>query len=437
MTRLVLIIAALIPACFSNAETIPQGVHTRTAPVEIDRQSRPTAVPPPNGGTSNAYPADELSGAGSARTVLRFIPAVAGQLVRTADFGQGITHWSNDGKGKPCQCAYVHDLALDGQAGFHNYPYVALAKPDPRGPDFAPRADGIAMQGNGSRVERVLVFQIPGTGIVIEDGGGTQAGAQAIFDSVTTRVVDVFVAFAYHGVRVSISDSQVCRANAENIVKDALIINGTGTSVSDCHTWGSDRGCVVAATADLNGNYFEAARIGTHILPAAVNSRVTGLRIGPATCWERGILCEANKCDITGVMGTVKAGAVGVELKAIGDTLEAQLSPNPDGTCVLAQGSRHRVRLSTGWGEHHAVGLKASGPITGSSVEIVGAGAGGCVLDLADSKLDTTNGRGNLFRITWDDWKGAATLVRYPGGGTKYNLAGGNELYINGVKQKK
>lgn len=416
----------------AHGETIGEGVKDRTATVVIPRGNDDVKVPPTYQGTAISTPAGELAGAGANRTVLRFPVSVTGRLVQTDGYGQGISHWFNDGKAKPCQCAWVHDLAIDGQAGLHNYPYNSLSKPDPHGPDFVQRADGIALNGNGSRVERVLLFQIPGTAVKILDGSGTQAGAQAMFDSVTSRVVDVFAAYCYNGVDISISDAQVCRANVCNAVKDGVVINGGGTSVSDSHTWGSDRGCVVAQTADLTGNYFEAARIGTHILPAAVNSRVTGLRIGPATCYERGVLCEANKCDLTGITGTVKANTVGVELKAIGDTLHAQLSPNPDGTCVAVQGSRHRVLLQTGWGEQNAVGVKATAAVTGSRIEITGAGAGGTVLDLSDSTLDKTRGNGNVFRITWDDWKGTTTLVKYPGGGTKYNLAPGTEVYING-----
>ena len=117
-------------------------------------------------------------------------------------------------------------------------------------------------------------------------------------------------------------------------------------------------------------------------------------------------------------------------------TIKGWLDFGGPGTGIIVRGSQHHIVFRTGWAAN-GTGLTASRvlePITGSTIEINGGGGkGGTVLDLSASGLDKTNGLGNRFVIRWG---GGATLVIYPGGGTKFNLAPGTDVTINGVVQK-
>jgi hypothetical protein len=76
--------------------------------------------------------------------------------------------------------------------------------------------------------------------------------------------------------------------------------------------------------------------------------------------------------------------------------------------------------------------VRVAEAITGSTVELRGAGDGGTVLDLSASGLDRVVGLGNEFKIKWS---GTAKRVIYPGGGGIYNLAPGTQLWIDGRLQ--
>ena len=97
------------------------------------------------------------------------------------------------------------------------------------------------------------------------------------------------------------------------------------------------------------------------------------------------------------------------------------------------RGHRSKVDLKGGWNKRtNATFVRVAEVITGSTVELRGAGDGGIVLDLSASGLDRVDGKGNEFKIKWS---GTAKRVIYPGGGTTYNLAPGTQLWIDGRLQ--
>ena len=77
--------------------------------------------------------------------------------------------------------------------------------------------------------------------------------------------------------------------------------------------------------------------------------------------------------------------------------------------------------------------VRVDSSIKNCRISIRGSAQHGTVLDLSQSGLNTDNGKGNEFDI---HWVGAATKVLYPGGGTKFNLAPGTVVKVNGVVQQ-
>jgi hypothetical protein len=73
--------------------------------------------------------------------------------------------------------------------------------------------------------------------------------------------------------------------------------------------------------------------------------------------------------------------------------------------------------------------LKVVGATTGNAFEIFAWMNGGILVDLHDY----VSGGGDVFNIKVNRTGG--TIVRYPGGGTKYNLGPGTKVYINGDLQ--
>lgn len=423
-------------------------VEERTATIIIPRRRSGVGVPPPFLASASSIPAGILRGRDMFGTVYRFAPIVKGQLIETEGFGEAtVGAWWNNGntlgdmKLRTYLVGSASDFSVDGQADLHSQPYLRNREaPDLHGPDCLVRANGLASQGSGFRGERLRFFQIPGTAVVLLSGAGPQAGQFGIYDHATTQLSDISILQCINGIDCRVNDSRLSKIAIAGVAKDGLRISGPGTYLDDCHVWGADRAAVFETTAQATNCYFEAARIGTHILPTGASTRINGLHIGPGTCSYRGVLIEANSCEIVGLWGTVRsaiAGApdiAGLEIKPglTNIVIQGKLAVGDQSTGVILRGHRNVVRLVGGWSKSNPTLVRVVEPVTGCTLDITGGGSGGTVLDLSASGLDKKNGLGNDFNLKWG---GAATRVIYPGGGTKFNLATGTQLTVDGVLQ--
>lgn len=127
---------------------------------------------------------------------------------------------------------------------------------------------------------------------------------------------------------------------------------------------------------------------------------------------------------------TVKHSWGGVVVYQDGTQIDGLQLHDVYGVGLAIRGDNVRAKVTGGWSSGPTSPTLVSVPttVTGCTVTIEGSGDGGTVLDLSASGLDTTNGGGNRFVV---HWSGTATKVKYPGGGTAFNLAPGTEVVIN------
>ena len=440
-------------------KTIPNGVydidHTLVIPRQriLARESNKAerGVPAPYLAKQPSQPGGWLRGEDRFGTVLRFAPTVKGSLIQTEDYGtpRAGASWNDantqgDKDLRANLCSMASDFTVDGRAELRPYPWgrpEGAPTPDLHGPDYPFKADGLCAQGSGFCGERLRFFQIPGTALRLKAGRGKQGGTYGIYDSLVSELTDIFVMQALGGIVVEAADTKLHKIYVTNIVRDGLTISGPGTVVDVDHICGADRAVVVTQQAEFHTAYHEAARIGTHVLAGASGTRINGLNIGPATCWERGVKIEAHGCTIRGLHGMVQAESAahpdiaGVEISAglVNEVIDGALVVDGDGSeALILRGHRNKVDLKGGWNKRtNATFVRVAEAITGTTIELRGAGDGGTVLDLSASGLDRVDGKGNEFKIKWS---GTAKRVVYPGGGT-YNLAPGTQLWIDGRLQ--
>lgn len=445
---------------FAPLKTIPAGVFDFNQTLVIPRQRRlpresnkaETGVPAPYLGKERSQPGGWLRGEDRYGSVLRFSPNVRGALIQTEDYGDARVggFWNDantqgDTKLRANICSMASDLVIDGRAEIRPYPWdypEGAPKPDLHGPDYAHRADGLCAQGNGFFGERLRFFQIPGTALRLKGGRGGQAGAFGIFDNGLNMLNEITINSAVNGIVVDSGDSKLHGIYISGIVRDGLTMNGPGSVVELDHICGADRAAVVIQEAEFHTAYHEAARIGTDIMPTAHGTRFDGLNFGPGTCWERGVKIQAHGCTINGLHGMVRAESAahpdiaGVEImpRLVNQSITGEMVVDGDGsTALILRGHRGKIDLKGGWNKRaNATFVRVAEAVTGSTVELRGAGDGGTVLDLSASNLDRVDGQGNEFKIKWS---GTAKRVIYPGGGTSYNLATGTQLWIDGRLQ--
>jgi hypothetical protein len=438
MTGRLSLLAVLIAAVSASGQ-----VREFTEPIVIPRLSPTVAVPPPFQATQASRPAAVLAGSDKFGTVFRFAPTITGQLIKTEGFGSGKVggSWNNgntdgDTSLKAVLCPSAHDFSVDGQAQLGNHPHGTTGE---HGVDSPRRADGLCSQGAGFIGEHLRFFQIPGTAIVLKSGGGTQSGAMGIYDWETTRLDDISILNCVAGIDCDVGDARLSRISIAGVAKDGIVVGGPGTYMDDCHVWGATRAAVIKAETIASNCYFEAARIGTHILPTAPNTDINGLNIGPATCWERGVLIESDDVVINRLTGAVAVGAVGVEIHPYRANVKVsgRLGFQGKSTGILLAGHNNQVDLIGSTNTEGATFVKLvkndALAATQLDVRIRGYLGAGVALDLSESGLDKANGQGNQFDVKCN---GLGTPIIYPGGGKKYNLAPGNLVWLNGVLQK-
>jgi hypothetical protein len=444
----------------ASLKTIPAGVYDLNRTIVIPRQrivpresnKAETGVPAPYLAKQPSLPGGWLRGEDRFGTVLRFAPTVKGALIQTEDYGNSRAgnFWNDantqgDTNLRANLCTMASDFTVDGRAEIRPYPWAHpdwAPTPDLHGPDFPFRADGLCVQGSGFCLERLRFYQIPGTALRLKGGRGKQAGAYGIYDTLVGELNNIYVTLALSGIVVEAGDTKLHGIYVTNIVRDGLTMSGPGSVVDVDHICGADRAVVVTQQTEFHTAYHESARIGTHILAEAPGTRIDGLNIGPATCWERGVKIEAHGCTIKGLFGMVMGESAahpdiaGVEIlpRLINEVIEGALTVDGDGSeALILRGHRNKIDLKGGWNKRtNATFVRVAEAITGSTVELRGVGDGGTVLDLSGSGLDRVDGQGNEFKIKWS---GTAKRVIYPGGGAVYNLARGTQLWIDGRLQ--
>src|SRR3954470_4331593 len=113
------------------------------------------------------------------------------------------------------------------------------------------RADGLCIEGNGFIGERIRLFQIPGTGLVIKGGKGPQGGAYGIFDAPFSRLTDISISHAINGMLVASGDAKLRNIWIDSCAKDGLTIT-CPCVVDTTHIQGCDRDVVVTLACELH-----------------------------------------------------------------------------------------------------------------------------------------------------------------------------------------
>ena len=357
------------------------GKHNIWQALTIERQDPRITVDPPwnNGSPSQTQRhAGVLYGTSMTETVLAFDTAIGGQLIKTEGFGSSaIGHFWNQNNTagdtglSSLLCASVRDIGVDGRAEFRPYPYVYnqwWTDPDVHGPDMLTRADGICLQGAASRVNDVLLYNIPGTAVKIRDGKvknndgtSTQAGFYGMFDMPFTIVDGLHVKQAINGLDIQSGDAKLQNIYIDNCAKTGLIIDVANGYLDRTHIQGADIACDVISQVRATNCYHESARIGTRINSSAHGCDFTGLDIGPGTCRETGLLMQSNGCYIR-LRGSVSAGTVGVKDYGHGNDTKANLTVKSGATGVQLYG-----------GNGGTLDLSTYQPSSGTAVEVATA----------------------------------------------------------------
>ncbi len=387
------------------------------------------AVPPPFLGTQSQRPAPPWVGRGMTRTVDRFAPAITGWLVRS-EFHEAAGYFWNDNNlvgdtaKRTVLALHCGHRTIDGQGKIPPYPWSKPPTPW--------RADGVVIRGRGTRIENLCLFQIPGTALVLRDGTGEQAGTFSAFEQLTT-VDNLHVSQSINGFLCECLDAKLSGVWITGIEKDGLTLNAPNVTLTDSHVWGADVAARIKQISQLSGTcYHEAARVGTLVEESAHGTVAERIYIGPATCREVAVKIEANGVTIGNVAGDVAATAVGVDIlpKTRTAKIGCQYVINAGGTGTRFGGALHQIGQRS-WARAGATAVKVL-PCVGCTLDlrVMDYGEGGIALDLSASGLDKSDGRGNVFRV----WMADKMKIIYPGGGERYNLAPGSELWINGER---
>jgi hypothetical protein len=242
------------------------GMRELSEPIVIARQTLKVPAPFMAAKEATISPAGELGGVSPTQTVLRFAPTIKGPLVASEGFGDAkLSAWWNDGAAVTCFVPRVHDLSIDGRGELHPHPYLNAmqGQPDKTGPDAVARGDGVCLAGTGAIAERLRLFQIQGTALVVRGAPiAGQSGQFGLYDEAVARIDDVSVLQCINGIDCNAGDSRISRVSVSQVAKDGLVVAGPGTYIDDFHGWGCDRALVTTCEVHATQLYCEAARIG-------------------------------------------------------------------------------------------------------------------------------------------------------------------------------
>lgn len=431
-----------------------EGVHEITSTLVIPQKHTGMGlvkIPPPLTTTSDSLPSGHIFGKDWASSVLLFDNSITDYFIKTEYYGTDAAgrFWNNNNLGgntfqRTSLAGSMANIAVIGKAQLHAYPYsYNTTPPDIYGPDFIFKSDGLCIQAPGFRGNYLRFSQIPGTAIRLKQATGTQDGNYNAYDSDFSMMDWIKINSSMYGIVDETTDGKWDHIFISGVVKDGFT-GGNSTNLTNSHIYGADRSLVCAGKLEGENLYCEAARIGTHVTSQAFGTKIRGLNIGPGTCTSRGILVDTHGVEITGINNIVRAedatypDVAGLELSSgvLNGVFQGALEINGTSTGFKIRGHRHRINMDGG-----AWGTSANGRLvevleasTRCDIDIKGNIVGGVALDLTSSNLNNINGKGNKFNIRVD-CTGGAIPIKYPGGGSVYNLAPGNELFIDGVLQ--
>lgn len=281
---------------------------------------------------------------------------------------------------------------INGRANIRDYPWDYTHSPngtaskDLNGLDTIYVQDGVNLIGDRPLGRDIDVTQVAGTGIVL--AGTTISYLQ--FSHVHSAI---------YGVRVDATDAKLREVDLDNIVKDALTVNGGGnTFIDGSHVSGADRAFVFNSRIIGTGLFPDNARVGMLFDNDSHGSTVTGLPI--RGCWDTSIDLQANGVSIWGLSGVVSdgkhPGAIGVNFNpnALHESINGWCFVPEDCTGLVVQGQRHNIKLiGGGWNvpQERSVYLKLKGLVQDTDIDIVGYGDGGTVVDATEAKLVNVN----------------------------------------------
>jgi hypothetical protein len=426
LTALLLLLSAAVSAA-SCADALPgpaskpfaAGVYDIKQPLSIPQY---TNVGVPNAAGGVAYSGGRFIGAGELTTTLRFDPSFKGTMIET--------------RPKCGNAPEVGGFQVDGRRG------------DNAGFQTADRADGIKIVADNAYVHDIGLINVPGTALTV-DGHSPPGDQSDIFGCRSPRIENIFINQCNNGLVVNAGDAKLRSIDIVGTNKVGLTLNSPGAILISSHVWGTGThgtACWIRQQCQVYGGYFEAARLGVHI--QGHGSEITGLNIGPATCWRRGVLIEANGCKLRNVHGDVMAedatipehgDIAGLEFApwTVDNIVDCRFTVNGSSKGIIVAGNRQAIDTNC-WmplATKKAVNVKVL-RTTGTKIRIVGECQNGTCLDLSESQLHELDGLGNDFELRVEQL-GKGVLVKYPNNSPTYNLAPGTTLRINGELQGK
>lgn len=421
------------------------GLKARSSTITLKAQDPTIAVPgpwQPNGVASKMqYRSQALRGAGTLRTALVFDPSITGRLVQTEHFGTAGQYWNQNNTAGDTALRHVlspvvADISIDGCGEFRPYPFTYTEfwkKPDVHGPDMPVRADGVCLQGSGVRLERLKLFNIPGTAIIARSGVGDQAGFLGFYDCEIPTLDDVRIFQAINGVDWRCGDGKISRLWVYCVSHVGLTIDAPGTYCATTHVCGADIGCRVVTESFFRDAYHESSRIGTILEANAHGCRFDGLNFGPGTNRECSLRVLSNGNRIRGITGGVGDPAktnpaiVGIDAQGAYNNYEGNL--RIESNCVGARITNDNGTIDLGtFQPHGGTAIKVVGAIKNWTVRVcVQAYEDAVALDMSDM----IDGGNNQFHVTG----GPVVKVIYPGGAETFTPAAATVLTINGANQ--
>lgn len=476
----------------SSTTRLPVGVQKPAQSLVIPRHSPRfrSGLSAGYGATQESLPSASLRGDSWAETILQFPANFSGQCIKSENYGSSLVgNWWNDANTagntalRATLCPVVSDLSVDGRATLRSQAATYTSTPtdptkpsrgqgaDAHGPDLVRRADGLCLQGAGLLAKALRFYAIPGSAVVLKSGSDAQAGALGIYDNYTSQVEDVAAISCLDGLIVETHRTSLTHVAVRNAVQDGIRLAGDRCTLADGQVTGADRAIVFLLPGQARDLSVSDARIGVFLgagqdatgygidnesaTAGAHGTRIDNLDLGDGTCYYRGLLIKANNCQVAGLTGAVHETSstwpdiAGIELQVDsyrnyiqGHLRLASTSDLNQAVGAIVGGHQHHLKLTGEIAGSHAAGATfvyvpapgVSGRLSSTTVEInCSVENTGTILDLSDSGLDAAVGAGNVFDIRGSF--AAATVVRYPGGGTTFNLPAGNLVLINGVDQ--
>ena len=362
-------------------------------------------------------------------------PETVGAVVVSQDYNKPMDQWTggtygSDGKRDTSKApawlnGRVDNVTIDGRGG------ISRLNPSvyPDGVTY----DGIILNGNGYRVDRLRVFDVPGTAGVFKRVVRNRWGPPKLWDQGNTILSNLTALAVLRGFDLQFVDGQVRNINV-SAFRDWGVKVHHAIMYSQVHTWGGRGPGIWQSGVRCQGSqlYAESGPVGIKI--DGGGNRLT--QIYTHTCW-------VNDVDLNGSGNHLsdfefRVDKLGVAIDGQYNTLTDGEVEAKNGTVGIQVGGNggngltiRNVSLSM-WGQSEAIGFTTDVKLSNCDLDflIVGGAVG---VDLTGPNGESRIGWGNTINIrrSGSDPKSQTTeVIRLPATWSK-----SNHIYVNGIEK--